>query len=91
MLRHQDLAEQTIEYYNQYAEQFAERTAGADMSFCQDVFLKYLPEHALILDAGCGSGRDSRIFQEKGYRVCAIDALEEMCRVAARRIGRYNA
>ncbi len=88
MLRHQDLAEQTIEYYNQYAEQFAERTAGADMSFCRDVFLKYLPEHALILDAGCGSGRDSRIFREKGYRVCAIDASEEMCRVAARRIGR---
>ena len=38
------LKEQTIEYYNQYAEQFAERTAGADMSFCQNAFLKYLPE-----------------------------------------------
>ncbi len=82
------LKEQTIEYYNQYAEQFAERTAGADMSFCQNAFLKYLPEHALILDAGCGSGRDSRIFMEKGYQVCAIDASEEMCRVAERRIGR---
>lgn len=82
------LKEQTIEYYNQYAEQFAERTAGADMSFCRNAFLKYLPEHALILDAGCGSGRDSRIFMEKGYQVCAIDASEEMCRAAERRIGR---
>lgn len=82
------LKEQTIGYYNQYAEQFAERTVGADMSFCQNAFLKHLPAHSLILDAGCGSGRDSRIFMEKGYQVCAVDASEEMCRVAAKQIGR---
>ena len=37
------LREQTIGYYNQYAEQFAERTVGADMSFCQNAFLKLFP------------------------------------------------
>lgn len=62
------LKEQTIGYYNQYAEQFAERTVGADMSFCQNAFLKHLPAHSLILDAGCGSGRDSRILWRRVIR-----------------------
>lgn len=81
------LKEKTIGYYNQCAEQFAGRTVSADMSFCQNSFLKYLPEHARILDAGCGSGRDSKLFLEKGYQVYAIDASEEMCRVAKKYIG----
>ncbi len=81
------LKEKTIGYYNQYAEQFAKRTEGFDMSFCQDRFMKYLPEQALILDAGCGSGRDAKVFLEKGFRVCAMDASETMCRVAEQRIG----
>lgn len=34
-----------------------------DMSLIQDRFIGYLPENALILVVGCGSGRDSlRLF-----------------------------
>jgi SAM-dependent methyltransferase len=38
-------------------------------------------------DAGCGSGRDSRFFLQKGYTVEAFDASIEMCRLAANLIG----
>jgi SAM-dependent methyltransferase len=37
----------------------------------------------VILDAGCGSGRDSRYFLQRAYRVEAFDASPEMCRLAA--------
>ena len=43
----------------------------------QDKFLSYLSAGSYILDFGCGSGRDSKYFLEKGYRVDAVDGSEE--------------
>jgi SAM-dependent methyltransferase len=40
-----------------------------------------------ILDAGCGSGRDSLAFLKEGYQVDAFDASEEICRLASRILG----
>ncbi len=77
----------TIDYYNKNAKAFVERTISADMSICQDKFLGLLNAGSYILDAGCGSGRDSRIFLEKGFLVEAMDASKEMCRIAAEYIG----
>lgn len=79
--------ELTIEYYNKHTQEFVDRTVNADMSFCQEKFLRMLSSGAMILDAGCGSGRDSKFFLEKGMRVQAIDASERMCRMAAHYIG----
>ena len=36
-----------------------------------------------ILDAGCGTGRDSLVFINAGYAVDAFDASEGMCRYAS--------
>jgi SAM-dependent methyltransferase len=41
-------------------------------------FLREIPEGGAILDAGCGSGRDSLAFLRRGYRVVSIDASREM-------------
>ena len=35
-----------------------------------------------ILDFGCGSGRDTKYFLEKGYQVAATDGSAELCRLA---------
>ncbi|MBR4908678.1 MAG: class I SAM-dependent methyltransferase [Acidaminococcaceae bacterium] len=40
-----------------------------------------------ILDAGCGSGRDSLYFMKKGYAVTMLDASAEMCKCAERLTG----
>ena len=40
------------------------------------------------MDAGCGSGRDSKAFLDNGYYVLSFDASKEMCRRAAEYIGR---
>lgn len=63
----------TINYYNQHAEQFAESTFNVDMESLYQPFLAHLSVGARILDVGCGSGRDSLAFKNKGYEVEAID------------------
>ncbi len=78
---------ETIEYYNKNAKSFIEGTINADMSDCRNRFLKYVKKGGRILDAGCGSGRDSLAFMEAGYEVDAFDASEEICRNASERLG----
>ena len=77
----------TLDYYNQNAKEFINRTVDADMHYCQDKFIGLLESGAYILDAGCGSGRDSVYFMQQGFKVCAIDGSEEMCKAASDYIG----
>ena len=78
---------QTIEYYNNNHQEFTSSTLDVTFSDIQDRFLRRLPKNALILDFGCGTGRDSRYFLQKGYRVEACDGSEEMVKIAERVVG----
>ena len=73
----------TINYYNLNAKNFIENTQNVDMHLAQETFLKLLPGSASILDFGCGSGRDTKYFLEKGYRVEATDGSSELCKLAS--------
>ena len=73
----------TLFYYENYADDFAAGTAAVNFSAVADRFCRYLPEHALILDFGCGAGRDTKYFLEKGFRAEAIDGSAELCRYAS--------
>jgi SAM-dependent methyltransferase len=73
---------ESIKYYDNNAKDYINRTINLDMSYHYDIFLKYLKENGKILDLGCGSGRDSKYFIEKGYSVIALDASREMCAFA---------
>lgn len=75
--------DQTIDYYNLNAESFIENTQNVDMHMVQDKFLHLLNEGAAILDFGCGSGRDTKYFLDKGCRVTATDGSAELCRWAS--------
>ena len=68
----------SITYYNQNADKYCNNTLKVDMSKIYNSFLQHLPPSALILDAGCGSGRDSLYFLSQGYRVVAFDGSSEM-------------
>ena len=74
--------QKTLDYYNRNARKFAEGTAGVDFTGIQNRFLSYLPERALILDFGCGSGRDTVALEEQGYLVTAMDGAKRMCELA---------
>lgn len=73
----------TIEFYNENVDKFVNDTQ--DVVFCatQDMFLSYLNEGNSILDLGCGSGRDTKYFLSKGYKVDATDGSMEICKVAS--------
>ena len=69
----------TINYYNQNAENFIANTQNADMHPTQERFLRLLDANTSILD----SGRDTKYFLEKGYQVTATDGSSELCRLAS--------
>ena len=77
----------TLLYYQKNAAAFAEGTLQADMQDAQERFLKHLPLQGYILDFGCGSGRDTKVFLEKGYRVDASDGSPELCKIASEYTG----
>ena len=81
----------TIAYYNDNAEGFFLETAGVDMSDLHRRFLMEIPNGGLILDAGCGSGRDSKAFLAQKYRVRAFDASPQLARKASEHIGQVVA
>lgn len=77
----------TIRYYDENAEDFIAGTLQADMRATRERFLSLLQPDALILDLGCGSGRDSQAFLARGYQVEAIDGSQELCAAASRLTG----
>ena len=77
----------TIEYYEKNAEGFVERTFNVDFSETQERFAKQVRTGGLVLDFGCGSGRDTKWFLDKGFRVEAIDGCETLCDIASKNTG----
>jgi SAM-dependent methyltransferase len=77
----------SVDYYNSNSESFIKDTRNIDMKKNYEVFLANVPDRGLILDAGCGSGRDSLIFQKLGYRVDAFDGSSSMVSEAKKLTG----
>jgi SAM-dependent methyltransferase len=75
------------DYYERNAELFFDDTVNINMDDQYDTFLRYIGEGSHILDAGCGSGRDSKFFIEQGYRVSSFDASAELVEIASKYIG----
>jgi len=70
----------SVDYYEKNAEAFVASTINVDVSMLYEEFETYLEPGCRIMDLGCGSGRDSKYFAEKGYTVTAIDPSPAMCR-----------
>ena len=75
-------ASSTNEFYAEHADEYFDRTVGANLEHLYQRFLPLLPAGAQILDAGCGSGRDMKAFKERGYRPYGIDASPDLVRLA---------
>lgn len=82
-LTHETPSASTADYYNEHAAEYCSLTLGIDLSDIYDRFLATISPGAHILDAGCGSGRDTNAFLDRGYKVTAIDASSELARLAA--------
>lgn len=71
-----------MNYYNINSDVFFQQTYDVDMQSLYQPFLRYLPEKSLILDLGCGSGRDTLAFMQQGYQVEAIDSSVQLVELA---------
>ncbi|WMY73836.1 class I SAM-dependent methyltransferase [Buttiauxella selenatireducens] len=77
----------TLNYYQNNAQVFFNGTVNVDMSSLYESFTRLLLPGSQVLDAGCGSGRDSKAFIEMGYQVEAFDASSEMVALASQHTG----
>ncbi len=77
-----DINDETLRYYNTYADSFSQDTIEAKMTKIQDRFLAYLSPGSHILDLGCGTGRDSKLFLDRQYKITALDGSLELCKIA---------
>jgi SAM-dependent methyltransferase len=71
------------EFYERNADGFYGDTVTTDMTPIYERFLPLVKQGGRILDAGCGSGRDTLAFLQRGYQVDAFDGSSEMVRRAS--------
>ena len=83
--------ENTLRYYDEnfkvYSEEWSNNFTDNFNFENPNIFISYLRDGAYVLDLGCGHGRDTMYFIEKGYKVKAIDGSLEMCRLASKNTG----
>ena len=77
----------STDYYDKNAQVFVSGTLDVDMSELYTRFLSHVPAEGHILDAGCGSGRDTKFFLDQGYQVTAFDGSKEMVSCASKLTG----
>ncbi|MDP8234207.1 MAG: class I SAM-dependent methyltransferase [Candidatus Saelkia tenebricola] len=76
--------EKTLKYYNKHACNFYTNTINIDMRQIYIPFITLMHKGGKILDAGCGSGRDSLFFEKQGFKVTAFDASEKLSSLASK-------
>ncbi len=77
----------TLEFYAREAPDYAASGPGGSGRHL-DPFLERLPDGALILELGCGSGRDAAAMEARGFGVDPTDGVPEMAAQASARLGR---
>lgn len=72
--------------YSSYAKQFSDLFDNdkTDEVFIYK-FLKLVKKSGKVLDIGCGSGKDLRKIQERGFQTCGIDTSEKMLSIARKK------
>ena len=73
----------TLEYYNENAQKFVSGTVSVEFETMQRRFTDKLEPGSYVLDFGCGSGRDTKYFNDHGFKVDAIDGSKELCKIAS--------
>jgi ubiquinone/menaquinone biosynthesis C-methylase UbiE len=74
--------ETTKQSYQATADEFARNVADLAPIGSIEKFFKLLPPKAKIIDIGCGSGRDAKIFSNMGADVLGIDFCSNLIDIA---------
>ncbi len=78
------IADATLEYYNQRAEEFWEGTRHHDVSQNIEAMLQYIQGQPpfTILDFGCGPGRDLKTFADLGHIAIGLEGAARFADMA---------
>ncbi|MBN2585038.1 class I SAM-dependent methyltransferase [Patescibacteria group bacterium] len=77
-----DKSKSSVAVYNQIATQYAKQFNRPSEHLGE--FLRKLPKGGMVLDVGCGTGRDTGFIHSKGFKVVGFDLSREMLNVAKR-------
>ena len=77
----------TLAFYEGNAKPYYDGTVNINMTVLYTSFLTCMPTYASVLDAGCGSGRDTLYFASRGYQVTAFDASPALVDLATKLTG----
>jgi SAM-dependent methyltransferase len=79
-----EIAERTLEHYNERAEDFWEGTRDHDVSQNVEALLQHIrgAPPFTILDFGCGPGRDLKTFGERGHVAIGLEGAARFAAMA---------
>ncbi len=72
----------TGRYYEKNAESYAKETCSANLQDVWPLLTQRLAPGNLILDLGCGAGRDLAYFNQAGLRVIGLDYSMSLLKIA---------
>lgn len=78
--------DRTLNFYTQEASAYTSRGEHPNSKHIE-AFLSLLPAGAVILELGCGAGRDSEFMIGRGFDVRPTDGTPEMAQAAQQRLG----
>ena len=83
------IANFTVKHYNQRAEEFREGTRDHDVSQNIEALLQNIEGEPpfVILDFGCGPGRDLKVFAELGHLAVGLEGAERLAAMARAHAG----
>jgi SAM-dependent methyltransferase len=83
-MKNTDLVELTINSYDEYAEEYSRFHFKESFENRLETFIKFLLDKKLVLDVGCGCGRDTRYLIERGINTIGIDLSKGIIEQARR-------
>lgn len=70
--------QKTIEFYDKNVQEYLKNTIGLQDADWLRKFCELLPNRGIVLDAGCGFGRDCEYFVDRGFDIYGIDLSKNM-------------
>jgi len=71
-----------MNYYNKNFKEYHEKTIAIDPSTFLEPAIKYFRSAGLILDIGCGSGRDIKWLKKRGFETVGFENSSGLVRLA---------